>query len=82
MAIAFLSRQHICGITHIPVSLETFSAISIESALVLPDGESGNVRTSTPLSFIKKAASIIFSSSTPRGGASSTAISFLPSFPL
>lgn len=47
IAIAFLSRQQICGITHNPVSSLIFSAINTESALVLPDGESGKVTTST-----------------------------------
>ena len=78
MAMAFLSRQHKCGMTHIPVSLDTFSAIRIESTRVLPEGESGKVSTSTSLFLNACAASISFLSSLPSGGASSTAMSFFP----
>ena len=77
MAMAFLSRQQMCGITSKPVTFLTFCAISTESILVLPDGESGNVSTSTPRPLSICAASSSFLSSAPKGGASSTAISFL-----
>ena len=77
MAMAFLSRQQMCGITSKPVTFLTFCAISTESILVLPEGESGNVSTSTPRPLSICAASSSFLSSAPKGGASSTAISFL-----
>lgn len=54
----------------------TFAAISTESIRVLPEGESGNVTTSTFTFFKIWAASKSFSSSALTGGASSTAISF------
>ena len=76
MATAFLSRQHICGMTAMPVSRCTLSAISTESILVRPDGESGNVSTSTPAPISECADSNSFSSFASNGGASSTAISF------
>ena len=76
MAIAFLSQQQIWGITSSPVSNFTFAAISTESIRVLPEGESGNVTTSTFTFFKIWAASKSFSSSALTGGASSTAISF------
>ena len=69
IAIAFRSRQQICGITLRPVAWRTLLAMRTESTLVRPDGESGNVRTSTPAFFKRWADSKSFSSSASKGGA-------------
>ena len=77
----FLSLQQMCGIVQIPVSSNTFSPISTESARVLPEGESGKVIAFTWMPVSWFAASISFWSSAINGGASSTVISLFALLP-